>query len=246
MIYVAVCDDEEYMADAIRQMTVDFFRSRNRDVSVSLFSSGEDLLEQETRYMEQYAEEAKLRYEKTGAFRHDIRNHISVVRGLLQQEKYGRALSYLEELEEDRAQMDFPCATNNPVVDILVGAKLGVAADYGIQVSCSLKLPCPCRISDMDLGIVLSNALDNAIQACREACGAVRYITIKGKVQGALILLEVENSYIGETGIMEGMGLANIRTVAEKYQGKMHLEMREGRFCLSVLLVIPQQEDIPQ
>lgn len=44
MIYVAVCDDEEYMADAIRQMTVDFFRSKNRDVSVSLFSSGEELL----------------------------------------------------------------------------------------------------------------------------------------------------------------------------------------------------------
>lgn len=203
------------------------------------------LLEQETRYMEQYVEEARLRYEKTDAFRHDIRNHISVVRGLLQQEKYGRALSYLEELEEDRAQMDFPCATNNPVVDILVGAKLGVAADYGIRVSCSLKLPCPCRISDMDLGIVLSNALDNAIQACREVGGAVRYITVKGRVQGALILLEVENSYTGEAGITEGRGLANIRTVAEKYQGKMQLEVREGSFCLSVLLVIPQKEEIP-
>ena len=44
MIYVAVCDDEEYMAEAIRQMTVDFFRSKNRDVSVFLFSSGEELL----------------------------------------------------------------------------------------------------------------------------------------------------------------------------------------------------------
>lgn len=44
MIYVAVCDDEEYMADVIRQMTVDFFRSKNREVSVCLFSSGEELL----------------------------------------------------------------------------------------------------------------------------------------------------------------------------------------------------------
>ncbi|MDE5891433.1 MAG: GHKL domain-containing protein [Acetatifactor sp.] len=198
------------------------------------------LLEQETRYMEQYVEEAKLRYEKTSAFRHDIRNHMSVVRGLLRREKYGRALSYLEDLEEDRAQMDFPCATNNPVVDMLVSAKLGVAADYGIQVSCSLKLPCLCRISDMDFGIVLSNALDNAIQACREAGGG-QYITVKGRVQGALILLEVENSYAGEAGITEGRGLANIRAVAEKYQGKMQLEVREGSFCLSVLLVIPQQ-----
>lgn len=44
MIYVAVCDDEEYMADAIRQMAVNFFRSKNREISVCLFSSGEELL----------------------------------------------------------------------------------------------------------------------------------------------------------------------------------------------------------
>lgn len=44
MIYVAVCDDEEYMANTIRQMTVDFFRSKNREVFVGLFSGGEELL----------------------------------------------------------------------------------------------------------------------------------------------------------------------------------------------------------
>lgn len=128
-----------------------------------------------------------------------------------------------------------------------MGAKLGVAADCGMQVSCSLRLPCPCRISDMDLCIVLSNALDNAIQACREAGGAGQYIAVRGRVQGEIILLEVENSYNGEAGITEGRGLSNIRAVAEKYQGKFHLKVGEGSFCLSVLLVIPQQpKDIPQ
>ncbi|MDE6675535.1 MAG: ATP-binding protein, partial [Acetatifactor sp.] len=153
------------------------------------------------------------------------------------------ALIYLEDLEKDRAQTDFPCATNNPVLDMLIGSKLGVAADCGMQASCSLKLPCPCGISDMDFCIVLSNALDNAIQACRDAGGAGQYIAVKGRVQGEIILLEVENSYNGETGITEGRGLSNIRAVAEKYQGKLHLEAREGSFCLSVLLVIPQQPD---
>lgn len=44
MIYVAVCDDEKYMADAIRQMAENFFHSKNREISVCLFSSGEELL----------------------------------------------------------------------------------------------------------------------------------------------------------------------------------------------------------
>ncbi len=45
MISVAVCDDETYMADALRRMAVDFFRDRNREISVFLFSGGEELLD---------------------------------------------------------------------------------------------------------------------------------------------------------------------------------------------------------
>lgn len=64
-------------------------------------------------------------------------------------------------------EMSFPCSTNNPVVDILMGNKLGIAESMGISVNCSLLLPYPCGLKDMDICIVLSNALDNAIQACK-------------------------------------------------------------------------------
>lgn len=205
------------------------------------------LLEQEARYMGQYVEEAKLRCESTSAFRHDIRNHMAVVRELLRRGKYDQALDYMGELEGVRAQADFPCATGSPVTDILLGAKLGMAAELGIGVSCSLKLPWPCQVSDMDFGIVFANALDNAIQACRSCGGREQYIAVRGRVQGELILIEVENSYIGKAGIREGRGLANMRAVAEKYHGSLELEAGEGIVRLSILLVIPQQpEDIPQ
>lgn len=44
MVYVAVCDDEKYMADMIRRMAVDFFREKGMEISVCTFSSGEELL----------------------------------------------------------------------------------------------------------------------------------------------------------------------------------------------------------
>ncbi|MCM1375803.1 MAG: response regulator transcription factor [Muribaculum sp.] len=44
VINVAVCDDERYMADAIGKMATDFFRSKNREIAVCLFFSGEELL----------------------------------------------------------------------------------------------------------------------------------------------------------------------------------------------------------
>ena len=82
---------------------------------------------------------------------------------------------------------------------------------------------------------------DNAIQACRGIEGRERYIEVKGRVQGELILLEVENSCNGTAHIAEGRGIANMRAVAEKYQGSLELERRERTVRLSVLLVIPRR-----
>ena len=44
MIHIAICDDEQYMSDQIKEMVSDFFRDKNMEVSVSQFTSGEDLL----------------------------------------------------------------------------------------------------------------------------------------------------------------------------------------------------------
>ena len=44
MIRIAICDDEKYMSDHIRTLVLDFFRKKNREISLRMFSSGEDLL----------------------------------------------------------------------------------------------------------------------------------------------------------------------------------------------------------
>lgn len=206
------------------------------------------LLEQEEDSLRRYVDEAKRRYEKTRSFRHDIKNHISIVKELLQKEKSKEALGYLEDMGKRTEELSFPCSTNNPVADILVGNKLGMAGNEGIDVSCSLALPNPCHIADIDLGIILSNALDNAICACRKmGREEKKYIRVSGKVQGDFILLEIENSFCGDIGFTPGTGLGNIKATAEKYHGSMKLET-EGTDCrLSVLLIISRHgESIPQ
>ena len=44
LIRIAICDDEKYMSDHIRTLVLDFFRKKNREISLRMFSSGEDLL----------------------------------------------------------------------------------------------------------------------------------------------------------------------------------------------------------
>ena len=199
------------------------------------------LLEQEEHSLNRYVEEAKSHYEKTTSFRHDIKNHITVVKELLQNGKSVQALNYLKDMEEMTEELSFPYSTNHPVADILIGNKLGMAKSMGINVCCSLGLPYPCSVRDIDFCIILSNALDNAILACKNMDEhAEKYIHVTGRLQGDFLLLEIKNSFRGNSLPKKGTGLSNIHAVTEKYHGAMSTKIRGTSFLLSVLLILPR------
>lgn len=202
------------------------------------------LLELQAHSLGQYVEEAKLRYERTKSFRHDIKNHITIVKELLQNQKTEAALRYVEGMENLTADLSFPVSTNHPVLDILLGNKLGIAEENQIEVRCSLEVPYPCGISDIDFCIILGNALDNAISACsRIDNGKQKYIYMTGKVQGDFLLMEIENSYSGRRMIRSGTGLTNIKAAVEKYHGAVEMRTEGEKFVLSILVIIPQQSE---
>ena len=182
-----------------------------------------------------YIAEAQARYEQTKSFRHDIKNHLSVLDGLLRGGKLEEGREYLKKLEAVSEALSFPYQTGNPVVDILLGEKLGLAKEIAAEVS--LVLPKPCGIDDFDLCVLFANALDNAIAACRANDGA-KAIRISGKQQGDFYMLTFENTCSDEPLPPAGTGLSNIKAVAEKYHGALLTEKNGRQYYLSVLLNI--------
>lgn len=182
-----------------------------------------------------YIAEAQARYAQTKSFRHDVKNHLSVLDGLLKGGKLRESREYLKKLETVSEALSFPYQTGNPVVDILLGEKLGLAKEIAAEVS--LVLPQPCGIDSFDLCVLFANALDNAINACRAGTGA-KAIRISGKQQGDFYMLTFENTCSGEPLPPAGTGLSNIKAVAEKYRGAMLTEKNGGQYYLRVLLNI--------
>lgn len=194
-------------------------------------------LTQAARAQKVYITEAKMRYEQTKAFRHDIKNHLTVLGGLLNGGKWEESKAYLQKMETVSSALSFPYQSGNPVVDILLGEKLGMAKASGIAIDISLILPQSCEIDDFDLCVIFANALDNAISACQEVQGA-RSIRISGDRQGDFYMLEFDNTCADEPMSAMGTGLSNIKSVAEKYHGAMMTEKGERLYSLSVLLNI--------
>ena len=206
------------------------------------------LLEQQTQNQEVYVREAKLRYEQTRSFRHDLKNHLLVLHQLIKDGRSNEANEYLKNMEVVSDALSFQIQTGNVAVDALLGSKLGVATQKGIHIQCTVLIPEQSYIADMDWCIVLSNALDNAIHASEAIARQDRWIHLSGIRKGNVYLLNIENRCRENTKIpIEGIGLSNIRAVLEKYNGKMDIEVMNHIFKLNVLFIIPQHSrNIPQ
>lgn len=160
---------------------------------------------------------------------------MSVLNGLLNHGELDESKAYLNKLKTVSTSLSFPYQTGNPVVDILLSGKLGLAKEITTEIS--LLLPRPCGIEDFDLCVIFANALDNAINACRLTEG-VKSIRISGERQGDFYMLAFENTCLDEPLPPAGIGLSNIKSVAEKYDGAMLTEKVGQRFFLNVLLNI--------
>ena len=205
------------------------------------------LLRQQGQAQEAYIREAQSRYEQTRSFRHDVKNHLTVLAELLRTDQTEEACTYLSHLAEIAGGLSFPVQTGCAAVDALLGSKLAAARRKEIAVACDIQIPHGDKASDIDWCIVLSNAVDNAVQASEEIPADRRFIRIYGKLQGNLYLLSVENSCKETlTGAPEeGIGLANIRAAAAKHSGTVRLEVGGGVFKLDMLFVLSHPSERP-
>lgn len=201
-------------------------------------------LTQQSRFQQQYVAEAQERSAAAAALRHDLRNHLLVLRGLLDSGEYRRAVEYLGQLDGAAQPLSNPFHTGHPVLDILLENKAALAQQKGIRFTAALSVPSPCAVDDLDFCILLANALDNALHACETLESG--FIHVSNRLQGDFLLIEVENS-TDKTGFRAGTGLSNIQWTVEKYGGSTALSMDGHTACLSILLDISQHpQDISQ
>ncbi len=190
--------------------------------------------EHEYRLNKQYAEKSKALYDSTASFRHDFKNHLLVITGLIDKKEYEKAKIYAGNLYGQSRIMSFRYSTGRPVVDILLEEKLSQNDD--INIRCDLKIPGDFEIDNIDLCIIMSNALDNAFAACKNISSG-KFIYISGRRTADMLLLTFENSYDGRD-FSDGTGIANIKAAVKKYNGKVIITTDNNKFNLKILFNI--------
>ncbi len=184
-------------------------------------------------------------------FRHDLKAYIGCMRVLAEQEKYEELVRYIRKVssEADGLTPDrIHCG--NDIVDAMMNYLLPIADKEGIRISLEGTLPSDLEVADIDLCTILSNAIINAIDACREAMSK-KDITIGVTVgmRNGMLYLSIENpvskpvdiSILGKGTIKRdkknhGFGIRNLLEAAERNHGQVRFSNLEGSFLVEVFL----------
>lgn len=162
--------------------------------------------------------------------------------------------NYIGKMETTINRLDFVYRTGNPITDVIIHQKKQEAEKWHISFEADFTYPDKQQIDVYDIGIVLNNALENAIEASSKVEGG-KSISLRSYMKGNLFFIEVENDFSGElvidneTGLpvsskkdrqLHGVGMENIQRCAKKYMGDIDMTIGDmedkKRFSLTIMM----------
>ena len=215
------------------------------------------ILENQMVQMQREIEEIQDIYADMRGLRHDLKSHLESIAAVIRRisgkdkEELG---NYIEKMETTVSRLDFAYRTGNPITDIIIHQKKQEAEKHDISFEADFTYPDKQQIDVYDIAIVLNNALENAIEASRNAPGK-KTISLRSYMKGNLFFIEVENDFLSEinfdreTGLpvsgkaekqLHGLGMENIQRCAKKYMGGIDITIQgtgdRKKFNLTIMM----------
>lgn len=178
---------------------------------------------------------------------HDMRHQFNQLSALADEGDLEKIKAYLASAVSRIPSLDMHFCENR-AADSVVGYYCALAKRERIPYSVQIDLPEKLPVDEVNLCLVLSNLLENALEASLRTAPARRLLKITAYLHaGSLVLIQIENAYDGEIqekgGIFQsskrkgdGVGLQSVRHIAEKSGGACTFTGQEGNFCAKVML----------
>ncbi len=191
-------------------------------------------------------------------FKHDLVNHIGVLRELMNEKKTKEAKQYIETIWNIQDEFDLKIHTGDSFLDIIVNYYLYLALKENIEFVVLGKLTQKMPLEMFDITTLMGNILQNAVEAAVKAdVPKIRVELIEHKKE---IFIVVSNSVAKKFNTKtdffmtskkdkenHGFGLKNIAATVEKYHGECYMESivenRETLFKISIAIPTAKAEE---
>lgn len=208
------------------------------------------ILQQAFKSQEKSVEETKILYQSVRSIRHDLKQHFQVALTMLHSGKIDEAVDYMEKYNDtvlDGISNKVFC--DNDVVNYIINSKSKICSDRHIKIYIYIANEIP-EFSDLDLCVLLGNALDNAIEGVPVDGNNEIYLELRNVDNFFMIsvkntitnsVLEYNPNLISTKNEKEvhGLGILSMKEVVQKYNGSIEFYESDNKFCCDMLLDIP-------
>ena len=182
---------------------------------------------------------------------HEYKNQISCIESLLDKKQYSKLEEYVKKIDSSLNSEPDAINTNNVIVNAILNTKYQEADAKGIVFVFRVNDLSEIRIDDEDVVTILTNLLNNAIEAC-EVCEDKKVIKFKFVKEEDRIIIAVKNTYnndvVYEDGEIKstktsnieehGVGIKNVLKIIEEYGGSYVIEDNNKEFYFSIIITV--------
>lgn len=180
--------------------------------------------------------------------KHDMKHFVSCCLEMAKSGENDELINYLENLSNaPRYNISSPVNVKRKILGAVINSKLNIAEQQNCSMKCIITDEFS-NVTDMDIGLILSNLLDNALEAC-EKNNIPSEIQLKMWSDAGYYCLEIVNTV--DYNVLEvnpqmktrkkdndihGIGLKSVKDIVERYDGMLNFNQESNRFYVYVSL----------
>jgi len=178
--------------------------------------------------------------------RHDMRHFLNNISALIENKDYAGAQDYIQKVIEvtDKTAVHKFCA--NKMINMILSSYESRMTDRNIRFDASVIIPAALPCSELEFTSILSNGLENAINAVPALEEDKKTIRLKLCMKNNKLLLSIDNPYAYAPEFKDGLpvsaakghglGTQSIQYMTAKLNGNCQFTAEEGMFTLRVVL----------
>lgn len=205
-----------------------------------------NLLKANISSQEKLAVEIRERYSEVKTLKHDMKHYLMTTAELISDGKPSEAKAYIETIVDKKINSsNVGVNTGSAVIDAVINNKIALCNSNGIKMKCAIDTQFE-NINDINISILLSNLLDNAIRGCDSSepyieliisrKKSLTFITVKNSIAASVLAdnpdLKTDKSNKSE----HGYGIRSIKDIAKKYDGSVEFMEEGGNFIAEIWL----------
>ncbi|MGI5997694.1 MAG: sensor histidine kinase [Lutispora sp.] len=205
------------------------------------FQRERDMLNTQFRQAQIELESLHKVHQNAAAYRHDMRHHLALLQGLASKGLTNEIKEYLQTAKSDMDSITPIRYCENETVNLIISSFASKAKQSEIILTVDVKLPDLLPFSDTELCSLLSNALENAIHACKNIeYKNKRYIKLRMYSKNNKLCIDIRNSYQTQPIFHQGLpvskeqghgyGTKSMAHIVEKHGGVYQFSFKDGLF----------------